>query len=102
MEINWTNPAIQDLKEFKNITKMSNPNDYIINLVNNVNLLRDQPHLGKIYTYFNGYIIRQLVHEQHRIFYYEKEEIIHIVSVVHHRRDIRERIKYIQKNLNNK
>ena len=99
MEINWTNPAIQDLKDFKTITKMLNPNDYILKLINNVNLLKEQPHLGKIYTYFNGYIVRQLVHEQHRIFYYEMEGTIHIVSVVHHRQDIKERIKYIQKNL---
>ena len=41
MEINWTNPGIQDLKEFKNITKMTNPNNYILKLINNVNLLSE-------------------------------------------------------------
>ena len=99
MEINWTNPAIQDLKDFKNITKMLNPNDYIKDLINNVDLLKEQSRLGKIYTYLNGCIVRQLVHEQHRVFYYEKEDIIHIVSVVHHKQDIKEKMKYIQKNI---
>ena len=28
MVINWTNPAIQDLKDFKQITKMLKVNEY--------------------------------------------------------------------------
>ena len=33
MEINWTNSAINDLKDFKNITKMTDCNKYIKNIV---------------------------------------------------------------------
>lgn len=97
MEINWTESAKNDLKEFKTITKKSNPNEYIKELVNNVKLLEDNKNLGKIYFYIKGYIIRQLVFEQHRIFYYEKNSIIHIIAVVHHKQDIKTKIKYIKK-----
>ncbi len=97
MEINWTESAKNDLKEFRFITKKSNPNEYIKELVNNVKLLEDNKNLGKIYFYIKGYIVRQIIFEQHRIFYYEKNNIIHIITVVHHKQDMKERIKYIKK-----
>lgn len=97
MELIWTNQAISDLKEFKNYTKMVNPNKYISNLVKNINLLVEQPYLGKIYSYLNGFIVRQIIHEQHRIFYYINNNVIYIVAVIHHRQNIQEKYKYIKK-----
>ena len=70
MEIKWTNLAINDLKEFKENTKMINPKNYILELVKYVDLLKDNHHLGKIYSYINGVIVRQLIYKQHRVFYY--------------------------------
>lgn len=96
MEINWTESAKNDLKDFRYITKKSDPNEYIKELVNNVKLLEDNKNLGKIYFYIKGYIVRRLIFEQHRIFYYEKDNIIHIIAVVHHKQDMKERIKYIK------
>ena len=101
MELIWTSSAISDLKEFKNYSKMQHPKEYISNLINNVSLLIDQPYLGKIYSYVNGLIIRQFIHEQHRIFYYIKENTILIISVVHHRQNIHEKYKYIKDYFNN-
>ena len=101
MELIWTNPAISDLKEFRNYTKMVHPNNYISNLVKNVNLLIEQPYLGKIYSYVNGFIVRQLIHEQHRIFYYINNNTIYIISVIHHRQNIQEKYKYIKKYFEN-
>ena len=101
MELIWTNPAVSDLKEFRNYTKMVHPNDYISSLVKNVNLLTEQPYLGKIYSYINGIIVRQLIHEQHKVFYYIDDNTIFIVSVVHHRQNIQEKYKYIQKYFEN-
>ena len=98
MEINWTESAKNDLKEFKFITKKSDPDEYIKELVNNVKLLEDNKNLGKVYFYIKGYIIRQYIVEEHRIFYYEKDNIIHIVAVVHFKQDMKEIIKYIKKN----
>lgn len=96
MEINWTESAKNDLKEFRYITKKSDPNKYIIQLINNVKLLEDNKNLGKIYFYIKGYIVRQLIFEKHRIFYYEKDNIIHIIAVVHHKQNMKEKIKYIK------
>ena len=96
MEINWTESAKNDLKEFRFITKKSNPNEYIKELVNNVKLLEDNKNLGKIYFYIKGYIVRQIIFEQHRIFHYEKNNIIHIIAVVHHKQDMKSKIKYIK------
>ena len=96
MVISWTNPAVKDLKEFKEITKMTDVEEYLTTLVKEVNSLTHFPHMGKIYTYLHGKIIRQLVHAEHRILYYEQEEIIYIVAVIHHKQDIEERIRYIQ------
>lgn len=96
MVINWTNPAIQDLKDFKQYTLMSNTNDYISDLIDSVNLLTYQPKLGKIYFYTNNCIIRQLIHEQHRIFYYIDKNTIHIVAAIHHRQDVKKKIDFIK------
>lgn len=99
MVINWTNPAIQDLKDFAVYTQMSNVTDYIICLVESVNLLTGQPKLGKIFTYTNKYIIRQLIHEKHRIFYYIDDNIINIIAIIHHKQDVKRKIDYIKKYL---
>lgn len=48
MEIKWTKLARNDLKEFYDITKMTNPKEYISELIDNVNLLIEQPKLGKV------------------------------------------------------
>lgn len=40
MEIKWTKLARNDLKEFYDITKMTNPKEYISELIDNVNLLK--------------------------------------------------------------
>ncbi|MBR3254721.1 MAG: type II toxin-antitoxin system RelE/ParE family toxin [Clostridia bacterium] len=97
MVINWTESAINDLKDFKNITKRLDSNKYIKELVNNVKMLEDNKSLGKIYFYIKGNIVRQLLYEKHRIFYYEKDNIIHIIAVVHHKQDVKEKLKYIKK-----
>lgn len=101
MEIKWTKLAKNDLKDFYDITKMNDPKKYILELIDNVNLLMEQPKLGKIYFYLKGYIIRQLVHKQHRIFYYIEDEKIYIVSIVHHKQNILNKINYIKKYFNN-
>lgn len=48
MVINWTRPAIRDLKDFKEYS-LTNTSDYILELTKNVNLLIEQPKLGKIF-----------------------------------------------------
>ena len=47
MVINWTNPAIKDLKDFKEHSLMNKVEQYLQELVKSVNLLTEQPRLGK-------------------------------------------------------
>ena len=97
MVVKWTSLAIQDLKDFREVTKISRPTEYIIKLVQYVDFLKEQPRLGRIYFYTRGFIIRQLIYDKHRIFYYINEDTINILSVVHHRQDIQKKIDYIKR-----
>lgn len=97
MVIKWNNMAIQDLKDFKSITKMSNVNEYLINLVKNIDYIKDYPKLGKAYFYLKGILVRQFIHEQHKILYYIENETIHIIAVIHHKQDIKRKINFIKK-----
>lgn len=97
MVIKWEKTSIEDLKDFKNYSKSSNINQYISKMVRYVDVLAEQPRLGKIYLYTEGYIIRQLIYEKHRIFYYIVEDVIHIISVIHYRQSTQERVEFIKK-----
>lgn len=101
MVVNWTNPAIKDLKDFREYTRIINVSEYILKLVETTNFLIEQPKLGKIYLYTNGYIIRQLIHEKHIILYYIDDDTINIIAVIHHKQDTKRRIDYIKNFLQN-
>ena len=96
MVINWTNPAVKDLKEFRDYTLKTNPSDYIFKLIETVDLLTSNPKSGKIFFYSNKHIVRQLIYKEHRIPYYIDNETIHIIAVIHHKQDIKRKIKYIK------
>ena len=98
MVIKWEITSIEDLKEFKKYSKISNINQYISKMVRYVDELADKPRLGKIYLYTRRKIIRQLIYEKHRIFYYIDNDIIHIISVIHHRQSIQDKVEFIKKN----
>lgn len=101
MVVRWHKTAMNDLKEFFEVTKLNNPKDYIQQLISYVNNLSEQPNLGKIYLYIHGFIIRQLIYKDHKIFYYNDNENnqINVLSVVHYRQDIKKKINYIKKYL---
>ncbi len=99
MVINWTNPAIKDLKSFLNYTKIENPSNYIETLVKQIDMLTAQPKSGKIYLYTNNCIVRQIIIDQHKVLYYVNNETIHILSVIHFKQNIKEKIKYIKQYL---
>lgn len=102
MVIHWSNSAIQDLKDFKEYSLKNNINDYILELVQFVDILKEQQKLGKIFIYTNNTIVRQLIHNEHKIFYYVDKDTIHILSVIHHRQDIKRKIEYIKKTFSEK
>ena len=100
MVVIWSNPAINDLKKIKEITKKSNPDEYLNNLVTYVKDLILNPRLGKIYSYTQETIIRQLIYKEHKIYYYIENEEIHILAVIHSKENSKERLNYIKNNFN--
>ncbi len=92
--------SIEDLKDFKNYSKSSNINQYISKMVRYVDVLTEQPRLGKIYLYTQGRIVRQLIYEKHRIFYFIDidEDVIHIISVIHHKQSTQDKVEFIKGN----
>lgn len=98
MVIKWDKASIEDLKDFKNYSKSSNINQYIAKMVRYIDILAEQPRLGKIYLYTQGHIVRQLIYEKHRIFYYIDEDVIHIISVIHHRQSTQDKVEFIKRN----
>ena len=101
MVIKWEKTSKQDLKDFKNYSKSSNVNEYLIELVKYVDDLAEKPRLGKIYLYTKGYIVRQLIYEKHKIYYYIDEDVIHIIAVVYHKQNMQEKIRFIKSIINN-
>lgn len=97
MVIIWSTSAINDLKDFKEYTKKSDSNEYILELINYADSLISNPRLGKIYSYVNETIIRQLIYKEHKIYYYIYDDNIHILALIHHRQDVKTRINYIKK-----
>ena len=51
MEIKWDKASIEDLKNFRKYSKSSNIDQYIYKIVRYVDVLVEQPQLGKIYLY---------------------------------------------------
>ena len=100
MVIIWSNPAIDDLKKFKEITKKIRPDEYLNNLISYVEDLTLNSKLGKIYTYIQETIIRQLIYKEHKIYYYVENEKIHILAVIHSKENSKERLNYIKDHFN--
>lgn len=98
MEIKWDKASIEDLKNFRKYSKSSNIDQYIYKIVRYVDVLVEQPRLGKIYLYTQSCIVRQLIYEKHRIFYYIDEDVIHIISIIHHRQSTQDKVEFINKN----
>lgn len=53
MVVNWSKNAVKDLKKFNDTTMKFNPTEYINELVNYIDVLSDNPRLGKVYSYIN-------------------------------------------------
>ena len=100
MVIIWTSPAVNDLRNVFEFSKKSHPEKYLNNLTRYVEDLKLNPRLGKIYTYVQETIVRQLIYKEHKIYYYVKNESIYILAVIHSREDTKQRIKIIKDKLN--
>ena len=99
MVINWSNFAIQNLKDFLEITKIYSPMEYVNNLFNFTNHLIDNNNLGKHILDFNSYKIRQVIYEKHKILYSVVGNEIRILALIHASQDYNKAFKKLIKEL---
>lgn len=99
MVIKWTPLAIEQLHNFKKISKAESNNirDYITSLVVFTNELLSNNELGKVMFKLNDTKFRQLLYKKHRIIYYIKKEEIQIVSVIHTSQNLERAISILEK-----
>lgn len=83
MVINWSNYAQENLEEFLKITKIQDTDKYIDDLFHYIELIIDNNEIRKFFINFNGYKIRQLIFNKHKIMYYIKDNEIRILALIH-------------------
>lgn len=83
MVIMWQKQARLDLHNYYKHTDTLNPKEYISNLIDYVDTLKVFPDLGKNYIKIYDYEIKVLFYKMHKIYYYVKDNQIHIIKAVH-------------------
>lgn len=99
MVIKWTPLAIEQLTNFKKVSKAESHNikKYIIGLVTFANNLLSNNELGKVIFVLNDIKFRQLLYKKHRIIYYVKKDEIQIVAIIHTSQNLDRAIKTLEK-----
>lgn len=99
MVIKWTPLAIEQLQNFREISKAESHNikDYIISLVTFTNSILDNNELGKVIFMLNNVKFRQLLYKKHRIIYYVKNGEIQIVSIIHTSQNLEKALAILEK-----
>lgn len=98
MVINWSENAINDLKQYKQKSQIYTPNklkNYILSLMKYVDNLYMCPRLGKLLFIHNNFEFRQLIYEMHKIFYSISDNEIYILTIVHTSHNIEGTIRYL-------
>lgn len=96
MVVIWSEPAINDLKNYSKHSKIINDTklqNYINSLIDYGNSLATMPNLGKDFMTYKSKTIKQLLYNMHRIFYYIEENEIIIIQISHTSRKLDNVIK---------
>lgn len=96
MVIKWTKYALNDIKEFKNYTQKTSPENYIRGLLTVISKLKDFPKLGFISLYINKKTIRKLIYDEHSIIYYIDGETIIIIAIIHYKQNISSKLAFLK------
>ena len=102
MKVLITDNANNDIREFVNFSIASDKNiySYVHSLLKYIYTLEQFPELGKfefkLKTKMNVYFVRKLVYEQHNILYYIDDKI-HIIGIIHSKKDINQYINKLKK-----
>ena len=91
MKIEWTEPAIESLRNLHGyIAKDSEvyANSFVQRIILAVDKLSDFPRIGRMVPEADQEAIRELLYQNYRIIYRIKNELIEILTVIHGRRDL--------------
>lgn len=103
MVVIWHDEAKRDLKNYSQHSKVvtdGKVKKYITDLADYANTLECMPNLGKDFIKYKGIVIKQLLFNMHRIFYYIENNEIIIIHVVHTSMNIDTVIKNLYKMFN--
>ena len=92
VEIKWTNPAKNDLKDIiKYLSKDSSKygNYFLLRILEKIEDLVEFPKIGRIVPEFGDTNLRELIFQKYRIIYKLYEDIIEIVRIIHGSRLLR-------------
>jgi toxin ParE1/3/4 len=96
MKIIWTEPTSIDLENIKNFIKKDS--DYYaeifpLKIIKAVEVLKDNPEIGRVVPEFNKKDIRELIFKNYRIIYKIDKDTIYILAVIHGSRLLKIAIK---------
>ena len=100
MVVIWQEEAREDLKEYSRKSRMQTTEkiqNYISDLIEYVDLLGNNPCMGKLFYTYRNIDVRQLLFKMHRIIYHIENDEIIIVKIIHTSRDIDNVIKYFNR-----
>lgn len=84
MEIILTGPCKRDIENLKVYGRGNKKHDYIVEMLNYIEDLKNMPRLGKQVLELNYHQeLRQLIFREHKIIYQIKENIIYIEAIIH-------------------
>jgi toxin ParE1/3/4 len=92
VEIRWSTDALDDLESITSYIEQDSPEkacDLVSAIFEKVEMLKDFPHLGRIFSERNDERIREIIYKNYRIVYEIKSNFIEILIVTHGSRIIR-------------
>jgi len=91
MNILWTEPAIQDLRNLHSYIAQDSEvyaRSFVERIILSVEKLKSFPRVGRMVPEADNEAIRELIYHNYRIIYRVNGELIEIIAVIHGRRDL--------------
>lgn len=86
VRIEWTNPALVDLKEIYEFIKRDSKSyaqHFINKIYDKVQYLKDFPKMGRVVPERNDPNLREIIFQNYRIIYRIKTDFIEVLTVLH-------------------
>lgn len=96
----FTKNAISNINEFINSNRTytkQNAKKYMKNLINFIQIIDDMNYIGKNIIYnFEGYNLKQIIYNNHRIIYFLADGNVIILAILHVKLDLKKALKKLQ------